>query len=154
MTKVQFIKTGNGEELAVLPRAEYERLKAFADQEDVGIGRIVERARAAIAAGDEIVLPKTIVDQLAEGENRIRVLREWRNRTQVELAASVHITQGYLSDLETGKRKGTVAIHQKIARELGLPISLLLTATPEGEGAKRSATRGRSGQIAGRHRRR
>ena len=141
MTKVQFIKTGSGEELAVLPRAEYERLKAFADQEDVGVGRIVERARAAIAAGDEIVLPKTVVDRLAEGENPIRVLREWRHRMQIELAASVHITQGYLSDLETGKRKGTVTIHQRIARALGVPIGLLLPVVPEEKDAKRRPRR-------------
>lgn len=141
MTKVQFIKTGSGEELAVLPRAEYERLKAFADDEDVGVGRIVGKARAAIAAGDEIVLPKAIVDRLAKGENPIRVLREWRNRMQVELAASVHITQGYLSDLETGKRKGTVTIHQRIARVLGVPITLLLPAEPEAKDTKRLAKR-------------
>jgi hypothetical protein len=29
MSKVQFIKTEHGEELAVLPRQEYERLKAM-----------------------------------------------------------------------------------------------------------------------------
>ena len=46
--------------------------------------------------------------------------------TQDELAVAVSITQGYLSDLEAGKRKGPVALHQKISRELGVPIDLLL----------------------------
>jgi DNA-binding XRE family transcriptional regulator len=126
VTKVQFIKTDGGEELAILPRAEYERLRSVAADEDVGVGRIVDNARAAIGAGDEIVLPKHIVDRLAEGENPIRVLREWREMMQIELAVSVGITQGYLSDLETGKRKGPLALHQKIARALGVPITLLL----------------------------
>ncbi len=126
MTKVQFIKTAGGEELAILPKSEYERLTALAIGEDAGVARIVRRARAALAAGHEIVLPKTVVDRLAAGENPIRVLREWRDMTQAELVVSVGITQGYLSDLEAGRRKGPVALHQKIARALGVPIDLLL----------------------------
>ena len=126
MTKVQFIKVTGGEELAILPKRDYERLAALAAGEDAGAARIVRRARAALAAGREIVLPKSSVNRLAAGENPIRVLREWREMTQVELAAAIGITQGYLSDLEAGKRTGPVALHQKIARSLGVPIDLLL----------------------------
>jgi DNA-binding XRE family transcriptional regulator len=126
MTKVQFIKTTGGEELAVLPKSEYQRLAALAVDEDVGTARVVRRARGALAAGREIVLPKTVVDRLASGENAIRVLREWRDMTQAELVMSIGITQGYLSELEAGKRKGPVALHQKIARALDVPIQLLL----------------------------
>lgn len=126
MTKVQFIKTADGEELAVLPKREYERLTALAADEDAGTARIVSKARATIATGDETLLPNAVVDRLAAGENPIRVLREWRELTQAELVTMIGITQGYLSDLETGKRKGPVALHQKIARALGVPIDLLL----------------------------
>ena len=79
MTKVQFIKTTGGEELAVLPKSEYERLTALALGEEVGTARIVRRARTALAAGDEILLPKAVVDRLASGANPIRALREWRD---------------------------------------------------------------------------
>ena len=126
MNKVQFIKTTGGEELAVLPKSEYERLTALAGGEDAGAARIVRRARAALASGNEIVLPKTVVDRMAAGENSIRVLREWRDETQAALALFIGITQGYLSELEAGKRKGPVALHQKIARALDVPIHLLL----------------------------
>ena len=135
MTKVQFIKTAGGEELAILPKSEYERLTALAVGEDAGVARIVRRARAALATGSEIVLPKTVVDRLAAGENPIRVLREWRDMTQAELVVSVGITQGYLSDLEAGRRKGPVALHQKIARALGVPIDLLLPSAVSDEPA-------------------
>ena len=124
--KVQFIKTTGGEELAVLPKSEYERLVGLASDEDVGTRRLVSEARTRIAAGREIVLPKTVVDRLASGENPVRVLREWRNQTQSELVVAIGITQGYLSELEAGKRKGPVALHQKISRALGVPIDLLL----------------------------
>ena len=75
MTKVQFIKTAGGEELAVLPKSEYERLAALATDEDVGTARLVRKARAAVEAGQEVLLPKTVVDRLAAGGNPIRVLR-------------------------------------------------------------------------------
>jgi DNA-binding XRE family transcriptional regulator len=126
MTKVQFIKTGGGEELAVLPKSEYERLVAQATDEDVGTGRLVRKARAAVEAGREVLLPKVVVDRLAAGDNPIRVLREWRGMTQAELAIAIGITQGYLSDVESGKRKGTIELHQKFAGTFGLPIDLLL----------------------------
>jgi hypothetical protein len=126
MSKVQFIRTTSGEELAVLPKREYERLAALAADEDKGTARIVSKARAAIVAGREVLLPKSVVDRLAGGENPIRVLREWRRLTQAELVVSVGISQGYLSELEAGKRKGPVVLHQKFSRALGVPIDLLL----------------------------
>ncbi len=126
MTKVQFIKTAGGEELAILPKSEYERLAKLVADEDVGTARVVRDARDKIAAGREIMVPKAVVDRLAAGENPIRVLREWRAMTQAGLVGAIGITQGYLSDLEAGKRKGPVALHQKISRALGVPIDLLL----------------------------
>jgi hypothetical protein len=45
--------------------------------EDVGTARIVRKTKAAVAAGREIVLPKTVVDRLTSGEDLARVLREW-----------------------------------------------------------------------------
>ena len=141
MTKVQFIKTAGGEELAILPRREYERLARLVADEDIGTARVVRNARKKIASGLEVMLPKAVVDRLAAHENPIRVLREWRAMTQDELAAVVEITQGYLSDLEAGKRKGPVALHQKISRELGVPIDLLLTASEQEADPARIATR-------------
>jgi DNA-binding XRE family transcriptional regulator len=122
---VRFQNTPNGE-VAILPRADYERLKRLADEalEDAGTARLVVRAKKEVADGAPL-LPKEVVDRLADGENPIRVLREFRNETQMELRVRVGITQGYLSDLETGKRKGPLALHQKIARALGVPLELL-----------------------------
>jgi DNA-binding XRE family transcriptional regulator len=126
VTKVQFIKTAGGEELAILPKSEYERLVKLLADEDVGTARVVRNAREKIAAGREVMVPKAVVDRLAAHENPIRVLREWRAMTQAELVVKIGITQGYLSDLEAGKRKGPVALHRKISRALGVPIDLLL----------------------------
>jgi hypothetical protein len=45
-------------------------------REDTGTARIVRKTKAAVAAGREILLPKTLVDRLAAGEDPARVLRE------------------------------------------------------------------------------
>ena len=125
---VRFETTPNGE-VAILPRADYERLKKLADEaiEDAGTARLVARARKEVAGGMPL-LPKETVDRLANGENPIRVLREFRGQTQLKFAASISIAQGYLSDLESGKRKGPLALHQKIARALNVPLELLAPA--------------------------
>lgn len=126
MTKVQFIKTKDGGELAVLPKAEYEHLLALSQSEDAGTARIVRRARAAVADGQDIVLPKAVVDRLAAGENPIRVIREWRDMTQLEITFRTDVSQSYLSDLENGRRRGTADVLAKIARALKVPLELLV----------------------------
>lgn len=140
---VKFTMTAKGE-MAILPRAEYERLKTLAleAEEDAGTARLVARAKKDIARRQPL-LPKEIVDRLANAENPIRVLREFREFSQDELVAAVGITQGYLSDLETGKRKGPLELHQKIARSLGVPLELLapIAVSPAKADPKRTAKR-------------
>jgi DNA-binding XRE family transcriptional regulator len=123
--KVQFKDTPRGE-VAILPRAEYERLKAIADEaaEDAGTARLVAKARRDVAIGAPL-LPLEVVERLAAGNNPVRVLREFRRMTQQELAVSVGITQNYLSGIETGKRKGPFDLHRKIAKSLDVPVDLL-----------------------------
>lgn len=127
--KVKFKTTADGE-VAILPREEYERLKTLEQEskEDAGTARLVARAKKEIAGGAPL-LPKEVVERLAKGENPIRVLRQFRGLSQVKLAAAegIGITQNYLSDLETGKRKGPLALHRKFALALGVPLDLLTT---------------------------
>jgi Helix-turn-helix len=123
---VRFEKTKKGE-VAILPRAEYETLVARAAEadEDAGTARVVARARKEIAEGAPLI-PKDIVDRIADGENAIRVLREWREVTQMHLSFKTDIGQGYISDLETGRRKGTAEALKRIAAELKVPLDMLV----------------------------
>jgi DNA-binding XRE family transcriptional regulator len=123
---VQFKKTGKGE-VAILPRKEYEALvaKVAEADEDEGTARLVARARREIAAG-AAVIPFDVVNRIAEGEHPVRVVREWRDMTQLQLAQKADIGQGYISDLENGRRKGTVAALKEIARVLDVPLDLLV----------------------------
>ena len=127
--KVEFKQTPTGE-VAIIPRAEYDRLKALSDEEaaeDIGTAKLIARAKKDKGP----LLPLAVVQQLANGENPIKVLRKFRGMTQAELATAkgVEITQNYLSDLEKGKRKGPLDLHRKIARALDVPLDFL---TPVG----------------------
>jgi DNA-binding XRE family transcriptional regulator len=125
---VQFIRTPEGDDLAVMPRSEYDRLVALAaeTQEEAGASRIVRNSLRALREGREVVLPKTMADRLANGENAVRVIREWRDLIQGELAVAVGISQNYLSEIETGRRKGPAELQKKFARKLGVPLDLLV----------------------------
>ena len=123
---VRFKMTNKGE-VAILPRKDYEVLAAKAQEadEDIGTARLVARARKEIAAGAALI-PKEVVDRITGGENALRVLREWRGKTQVYLSHKTNIGQGYISDLESGRRKGTTAASKKIADVLKVPLELVI----------------------------
>lgn len=123
---VRFKKTDKGE-VAILPRKDYEALAAKAAEadEDIGTARLVARARKEIAAGAPII-PKQVVDRIVNGENALRALREWRDVPQLYLSFKTDIGQGYLSDLENGRRKGTTEVWKRIAKVLNVPLDFLV----------------------------
>ena len=123
---VRFKMTDKGE-IAILPRKDYEALAAKAKEadEDFGTARLVALARKEISAGIPLI-PKKVVDRIAAGENALRVLREWRGRTQMYISLKTSLGQGYISDLESGRRKGTTAALKKIAAALKVPLDLIV----------------------------
>ncbi len=124
---VRYQKTARGE-VAILPRKEYEALAAKAAEadEDAGTARLVARARKDVAEGAPLI-PLDVVERIAAGEHPIRAVREWRDMTQMELSYRTNIGQGYISDLESGRRKGTVAALHTLAEALRVPLDTLLT---------------------------
>src|SRR6266436_2030875 len=83
--------------------------------------------------GDLAVLPRNEYDRLValateaqEDAAASRVVREWRDMVQGELAVAVGISQNYLSGIETGRRKGPAELQKKFARALGVPLDLLV----------------------------
>jgi len=78
----------------------------------MGTARLVARARKEIAAGIPLI-PKEMVDRIIAGENALRVLRKWRGKTQLYISHKTSLGQGYISDLESGRRKGTTAALKK-----------------------------------------
>src|SRR5690606_7210565 len=113
-------------EVAILPRAEYEALLERLEEaeEDAGTARLIDRGLREIAEGEPLI-PMEVANRLVAGENPVRVFREWKGITQIELATRAGLSQGHISDIESGRRTGTVAVLRQIADVLGVPLDLL-----------------------------
>ena len=120
---VQFIETASGR-LAILPEAEYRELaEAY---EDAEAGAIVDRFRERLAAGEEELIPANVVNRLLAGDNPVRVWREHRGLKTGELAEAAALSQAYVSQIEAGKREGSIAAMKAIAKALNLIIDDLV----------------------------
>lgn len=120
----QFITSPNGERLVVLAEADYEALVRSA--EDAEDAASVRRFQERLASGEEELLPAAMVDRILDGENPIRVWREHRGLSVKALAEKAGITPAYLSQVETGKRDGTVETLRKLAGALGATLDDLV----------------------------
>ena len=126
---VQIIEKNGQPEWAVVPYEEYQRLVAEAEMlQDI---RDYDEAKLALASGAEELIPSEVTYALLDGENPIRVWREYRGLTQQQVAAEAGISKPYLSQLESGRRKGTAEVLAAVAR--ALKVSLDDLVTPEGE---------------------
>lgn len=82
-------------------------------------------ARKAELAIDGVVLPPEVSAALLRGDSRLKAIRNWRSETQMRLAVKTGIGQGYLSDLESGRRTGTPETIAKLAQALDVPVEWL-----------------------------
>jgi len=122
---VQFIHAANGQpEWAVLPYQEYLKIMEKAETlEDI---KEYDKVMRALENGEEELVPADVVESILEGENPVRVWREYRGLTQQELATQAEISTAYLSQLERGKRTGTPRVLAAIARALAIDVDDLL----------------------------
>ncbi|KQT19685.1 XRE family transcriptional regulator [Methylobacterium sp. Leaf399] len=112
--------TPGGERLVILSEADYAALLCAA--EDNADRETLARFRRALASGEEELIPSDVVDRLLRGENRIRVWREHRGLSAKTLAEAAGIAQPFLSQIETGRRDGTVETLRKIADALNVTL--------------------------------
>jgi len=71
-------------------------------------------------------LPPDILDALAAGQDSpIKILRKYRGYTQVELAKKSGISRPYLTEMETGKKDGSLRALKNLAAVLGVSVNLL-----------------------------
>lgn len=117
---MQMIKTPAGETLVVLPLAEYE---ALVDQADIAAA---DRVRADIAAKRDELVPAEFANRLIAGENPIRVYRALRGLSARELAEKAEISAPYLSEIESGKKDGSLSAMRRIADALKVDLDDLV----------------------------
>lgn len=129
MNKVTAFKTPNGDEMVVLPRAEYEALIDIAEMAaDVSA---YDEAKKRIVAGEDERVPGQFVDRLIDGENPVRVWRDFRGLSAKDLAAEAGISAAYLSEIETGKKEGSLSVLKAIAKILRVDLDDLIWSRNE-----------------------
>jgi transcriptional regulator with XRE-family HTH domain len=92
------------------------------EAEDEADIKAAKAAMARIEAGEELPIPYDFAMRIVEGESTIKVHREWRGMSQVELARKAKLTQGALSDIERGRRTPGMKAAKALAKALGVPI--------------------------------
>ncbi|MDX9850278.1 MAG: helix-turn-helix transcriptional regulator [Anaerolineaceae bacterium] len=88
--------------------------------------RDFDQIQNAILQGEEELFPGEVVDAILDGESPLKVIRLYRDLTQRELAERVGRSVPYLSQLETGKRAGSIKVLSEIARVLDVPLEMIL----------------------------
>lgn len=72
-------------------------------------------------------LPEDILDAIAaRQQSPVKILRKYRGLTQEELAEAADLSRPYLTEIETGKKNGSVRVLTRIADVLDVPAGLLL----------------------------
>ena len=117
---IQIITTPSGEELVVMPLARYEALTAPYD-EDEDDAAIYDQRKAELNPSASH-FPEAISAFMLDGNTRLKAIRRWRDVTQNQLSSETGLAQGYLSDLETGRRAGSSEALKIIAGALDVPV--------------------------------
>ena len=99
---------------------------------------VVERRRHEAAQGVHAArrnyLTAPEARRLLEGESPVKVWREKRGSSQRELAVAAGVGAGYLAEIETGRKPGSVAALARLARALQVQIDDLIMTSAEESG--------------------
>lgn len=71
-------------------------------------------------------LPDDILEQLSLGkDNPIKIIRKYRGMTQGDLAVAAGISRPYLTEIETGRKDGSIRAIKSIASALKVSLEVL-----------------------------
>jgi DNA-binding XRE family transcriptional regulator len=113
------------EDTAVLRRRDYDALvKAYEDAADA---LALAEVRTREGAGDAEYVPVELAERIfVAGEHPVRVWREQRGLALGALAKEAGIAQSYLSEIENGRKRGSVRALAALAKVLRVDIEDLL----------------------------
>jgi predicted transcriptional regulator len=97
------------------------RIKQRSSDEDAEDVALYDARKAELAASKDHTLPEAVGMLLLRGNSRLKAIRLWREMSQTDLAGKAGIGQGYLSDLESGRRAGSSEVLRTIAGLLDVP---------------------------------
>jgi len=117
-TAAELRKSGKADHVALPVDAAAAMADILEDIEDTWL----YRARAG-----EPTVPHEVVAAIHRGVHPVRAWRAHRGLTLQQLAKAGQMPVGYLSEIETGKKPGSVAAYKSLARALGTEIDMLVT---------------------------
>lgn len=121
MKNIQFIQKNGKPVFAVLPYSLYKRMAENAEMlDDI---RAYDEAKAK---DDGFRIPLEVVTRELDTGSPALAWREHRGMTQEVLAKKAGISTPYLSQIETGARKGSVKVMKALARTLKVPLDILV----------------------------
>jgi DNA-binding XRE family transcriptional regulator len=106
----------DGQPFVLVPEEEFEDMLDIIE---------ANRIMARVNAGEE-TWPSELVYELMDTDSRIRTYRNYRKMTVTELAAAVGISQPYLSEIESGKKTGSISVLKRIAAALKVDLDDLV----------------------------
>jgi len=86
-------------EMVTIPREEYDRLRAAA--EDLADLQAYDRAKSALASGEDELIPAETLGRVLKGETPLRVFRDLRGMTQAALADKADVNRVTVAGIET-----------------------------------------------------
>ncbi len=105
-------------------RAEFDALRARLEElEDALL--VLHAQKAGIGQG---ALPADHVGRIVAGESPLRVWRTFRVLTLDQLADRAAVSKPYISEVEGGKKPGSVAFFRKVAKALDVSLDDLTDA--------------------------
>ena len=113
-------------ESVTLRRSDFEALAdLLEDAHDMADAEAVMRR---LHAGETEALPFEVAERLLDGEHPVTVFREHRGLSGRALADRAGISSSYLSEIETGRKPGSLDAMSRLARALDIPLDLLAPA--------------------------
>lgn len=113
----------NGQTFALVPVRKYESV--LAEMELQNDTRLMEAALARLKSGKDEVIPISLTVRRLNGENTVKIWREFREMTQEELSAVSGVSRGMIASIESGHKQPGIGSLRKLARALNCDIGNL-----------------------------
>ncbi len=119
-TRIQVIEHDGKPEWAIVPYEIY--LKLVEEAEMLADLRDYDTEKASIEKEEQELVPAELTFAILDGQNPVKVWREYRRLSQQQLADAAGISRPYLAQIETNKRTGSTASLLAIAKALEVSI--------------------------------
>jgi transcriptional regulator with XRE-family HTH domain len=63
---------------------------------------------------------------IESGEHPVRAIRKYRGLTQMDVAKQAGLRQGYIADIEAGRKRGSTSSLKAIAAALAVPLDIIV----------------------------